>query len=293
MMNVLVFGEILWDIIEGKKHLGGASLNFAAHCAQCGQYAGMISSLGQDELGDAALDMIKELKVDTTLIQRSVSKDTGTVLVTLENGQPDYEVLGGVAYDYVHKEELDESEISEYDTFYFGSIIQRNKESREALYYVLDNFEFDKIFYDVNLRKDCYSQSIIEKSLGYCTMLKVNDDEVVVLSNMLFGKDLRFEGFSKEVIKQYPQIKIVIITAGKNGCALYYDAQLVTIPGISIEVKDTVGAGDSFSAAFLSIYDKTEDPIQAASVANYVGSFVASSHGAIPKYSNGILALLS
>ncbi|MEQ6119364.1 PfkB family carbohydrate kinase [Reichenbachiella sp. MALMAid0571] len=268
-------------------------MNFAAHCAQCGQYAGMISSLGQDELGDQALEMIKKLKVDTALIQRSVSRDTGTVLVTLENGQPDYEVLAGVAYDYVYKEELDESEIGEYDAFYFGSIIQRNKVSRETLYYVLDNYEFDKIFYDVNLRKDCYSKPIIEKSLGYCNILKVNDDEVSILSDILFGNHLGFEAFSKEVIKQFSQIKIIIITTGKKGCVLYYDGQLVTVPGVAVNVKDTVGAGDSFSAAFLSTYYKTGDPIKSASIANHVGGFVASMSGAIPRYSDGILALLS
>lgn len=292
-MKVLVFGEILWDIIEGKKHLGGAPLNFAAHSAQCGAQAGIVSSLGQDELGDEALRLVDELQVNTGLVQRTEAHNTGTVLVTLEDGQPDYDIKKGVAFDYIDVEKLNSELVNQYNAFYFGSLIQRNEVSRKTLYHLLDNHHFDQIFYDVNLRRDCYSNEIIEKSMGYCTMLKVNDDEVAVMSDLLFDQYLDFESFSKKVIKEFPQIEIVIMTAGKNGCILFYHGQQISLPGVPVEVKDTVGAGDSFSAAFLCTYAKTNDPIKATSVANHVGAFVASSTGPIPKYSDEVLALLN
>jgi fructokinase len=290
-MKVLIFGEILWDIIEGKKHLGGAPLNFAAHAFQCGEKSGIISSLGQDDLGNEALRLVNDLNVNTDLVQRTDKYNTGTVLVTLDNGQPDYKIKTSVAYDFISVEKLNRGLINQYDAFYFGSLIQRNKVSQRTLYEVLENFTFDKIFYDVNLRKDCYSKDIIEKSLSYCTMLKVNDDEVTVISNMLYGQFLDFESFSKEIIKNYPQIELVIVTAGKEGCCVFHQGKLLTVPGIPIDVKDTVGAGDSFSAAFLCAYNKTNDPMQAATVANHVGAFVASSSGPIPNFAKEVGAL--
>jgi fructokinase len=291
-MKVLIFGEILWDIIEEKKHLGGAPLNFAAHTFQCGEESGIISSLGQDDLGNEALRLVNDLNVNTDLVQRTDKYNTGTVLVTLDNGQPDYEIKTGVAFDFIKAEKLTRELINQYDAFYFGSLIQRNEESQHTLYEILENFKFDNIFYDVNLRKDCYSKDIIEKSLSYCTMLKVNDDEVTVMSDLLYGQFLDFESFSKEIIMNYPQIELVIVTAGKEGCFVFHQGKLLAVPGIPIDVKDTVGAGDAFSAAFLCTYNKTNDPMKAATVANHVGAFVAASSGPIPKFSKEVRALL-
>lgn len=291
-MKVLIFGEILWDIIEGKKHLGGAPLNFAAHTFQCGQESGIISSLGRDDLGNEALHLVKSLNVNTDLVQRTDKYNTGTVIVTLDKGQPDYDIITGVAFDFINAEKLNSEFINQYDAFYFGSLIQRNKESQQALYEILENFKFDKIFYDVNLRKDCYSKDIIEKSLSFCTMLKVNDEEVTVISDLLYDQHLDFESFSNKVIKNYPQIELVIITAGKEGCFVFFEGKLLVAPGIAVDVKDTVGAGDSFSAAFLCTYNKTNDPMKAATLANQVGAFVASSSGPIPKFPKEVNTLL-
>ncbi|MFT6866079.1 MAG: fructokinase [Cyclobacteriaceae bacterium] len=291
-MKTLVFGEILWDIIEGDPHLGGAPLNFAAHVNQCGHESAIISCLGNDELGDKALSLVINLGVDTSLIQRA-EKRTGFVPVTLINGQPQYVITPDVAFDYIQSEDIDQSKIESYDTFYFGSLIQRSPDSNKALYDILSNHQFENIFYDVNLRKDAYSKSIIENSLAWCTLLKVNDDEVETLSEMLFGKVQDFETFSQFICQQYPKINTIIITAGKDGCLIYSNKKLVIIPTELITVVDTVGAGDSFSAAFACVYANTEDPIKAAQIANKVGGFVASSHGPIPQYSDDILRLIT
>lgn len=291
-MKALVFGEILWDIIGGNNHLGGAPLNFAAHVAKCGGKSTMISCLGNDSLGEAALKLINKLGVDTSMVQQS-GKPTGTVPVKLTDGQPEYHITADVAFDYVDEGKLDLEKIKNCDTFYFGSLIQRHHISAQALYFILENFSFKKVFYDVNLRKDCYSKSIIEKSLSYCTMLKVNDDEVEVISQLLYGEKMDIGAFSERVCQTFPQIEMVIITAGKEGSLIYQAGRLQKIPGVEVKVKDTVGAGDSFSAAFLCSYFKTSDPILSATIANRVGGFVASSRGPIPEYPDDLLKLLS
>ncbi|WP_258104097.1 carbohydrate kinase [Marinoscillum sp. MHG1-6] len=291
-MKVLVFGEILWDMIEGVPHLGGAPLNFAAHVKQCGYESGIVSCLGRDELGDKAFQMVSELGVETKLIQRSDMR-TGFVPVKLLNGQPDYEIVKDVAYDYISEDQLDHFIIGAYDVFYFGSLIQRSPVSSESLNAILEKHQFKHVFYDVNLRKDSYTKEIIIGSLERCTLLKVNDEEVEVLSQMLFNQILDFRAFCEHVTDQWPQISTIVITAGGDGCMVYWDGNFKVIPTNPIEVVDTVGAGDSFSAAFLCTLYKTGDPVQAAQVANKVGAFVASSHGPIPRYSEEVMGLFA
>ncbi len=291
-MKALVFGEILWDIIEGTPHLGGAPLNFAAHVQQCGHEAAIISGLGKDELGNKAYSMVKELGVDISLVQRTDVR-TGYVPVTLKDGQPDYEIIKDVAYDYIESSALDHEKIGRFDTFYFGSIIQRSPKSNQALYDILNQHTFEHIFYDVNLRKDSYTKEIIEKSMAHCTLLKVNDEEVAVLSQMIFGKEQDFEDFSKSVCQKYPQIRTIIITAGADGSIIFSENEIHRIPTEPIKVVNTVGAGDSFSAAFACVFADTSNPVRAAQVANKVGGFVASSHGPIPEYPDWLTDLVS
>ncbi|MEQ8553024.1 MAG: carbohydrate kinase [Cyclobacteriaceae bacterium] len=290
-MKALVFGEILWDIIEGEHHLGGAPLNFAAHVKQCGQTSCIVSCLGNDQLGDEAYRLVKGLSVDVSMIQRANIR-TGFVPVTLKDGQPDYVITKDVAYDYIESGQLDHPSIPEFDFFYFGSLIQRNQVSRDALYNILERHQFEEIFYDVNLRKDSYDKEIIKQSLKHCTILKVNDEEVGVLSKMLFGEKQDFETFGQAICDQYDQIKTIIITAGGEGCYVYHEGNITRIPTEKIKVIDTVGAGDSFSAAFVCVYYQTGDPLKAATIANKVGGFVASSRGPIPSYPPELKELL-
>jgi fructokinase len=287
MNRILAFGEILWDIIEGEAHLGGAPLNFAAHVHQCGLSSGIVSCLGNDDLGNRAMKEVERLGVKTDLILRR-NKKTGTVKVEINEGQPDYEIFKQVAYDFIDLGRLDHKSIRAYNIFYFGTLAQRSDCSRESLYDILDQHSFDQIFYDVNLRKDSYTKEIIEKSLSRCSIFKSSDEEVTILSQMLFGDNLSFRDFAENVSNHYPNIKIVIITAGGKGSYVYQGGVLIEVPSDPIEVKDTVGAGDSFSAAFLTTFLRSNDAVKSVTIANHVGGFVASHHGAIPTYSDQI-----
>lgn len=291
MKKVLAFGEILWDMIERDAHLGGAPLNFAAHVQQCGLPSGILSCLGNDKLGNKAFDAVQQLGVDTDLILRR-NKKTGTVKVELKNGQPDYEIFRNVAYDYIDIGRLDHGKIAEYEYFYFGTLAQRSTSSRESLYEIFNKHSFKEVFYDVNLRKDSYTREIIEKSLTFATILKVNDEEVKILSSLLFEIEQPIETFCTTIEQHYTNIQLILVTSGGAGSYVYSNKVLHFAKSNPVTVVDTVGAGDAFSAAFIVSYIKSGEAKSALEIANKIGGFVASQAGAIPEYTPEIKKIL-
>jgi fructokinase len=176
-----------------------------------------------------------------------------------------------------------------FDVFYFGSLAQRSPVSAATLNKLLTNHYFREVFYDVNLRKKGYSDAVIKKSLVYCSILKLNIDEVPVLAQILFGKPAEGqEDFCRKLHALYHNINTVVITAADKGCMIYFKGRLTHVAGVPVKVADAVGAGDAFSAAFMHSYMQHGDAIRAAQVANQMGAFVASQHGPIPEYSDEI-----
>jgi fructokinase len=282
--SALVFGEILWDIIEGNAYLGGAPLNFAAHFAKCGGASSIFSSIGSDPLGNMALAAIEKTGVDTSLIQQHPNFPTGTVDVFLDQqGQPDYDIKENVAYDNIAPP--GKSEKFMYDIFYFGSLAQRNSVSKQSLWEILSSQNFQYRFYDINLRKEFYSYEVIHYSLMHCNVFKINDDEVRQVSILFYKKEISIEDFSKRLSDDY-KIDVVIVTAGDKGCHIWENGLITHVPAVPVHVVDTVGAGDAFSAAFMHTYFISKDAVKAAAMANLVGSYVAGSKGPIPDYTS-------
>lgn len=291
-MKIISFGEILFDIIEEEPHLGGAPLNFAAHLAKLGWESYMYSRIGEDTLGNQAISQIEKLGVKTRLIQKDETHATGTVPVTLRYGQPDYIISENVAYDYIEFDEHDPFwESMDFDMLYFGTLAQRNSRSATALKQLVEKKIFQHLFYDINLRKNSYTKEVINNSLQLCTILKLNDEEVEVLSQMYYQVKLDQEAFLRQLTKDF-RIEIVIVTAGDKGCYIFHSGTLSFVKGYSVQVKDTIGAGDAFSAAFVYHYLKYNDVLKAVDIANKLGSFVAGSRGAIPDYSPEIKKIL-
>jgi fructokinase len=295
-MRILSFGEILFDIIEGEHYLGGAPLNFAGHLAQFGTAAApvksyILSAVGTDGLGERALQEIDRLGVNTSLVQQKEEHPTGTVPVVIRNGQPDYTILEHVAYDFIALPENELAREEPFDVLYFGTLAQRSEQSRQTLRQLLARNSFKQVFYDINLRKDSYTKQLILESLQHCTILKLNDEEVEVLSQLLYQQELGIEEFAKRVAREHG-IDVVVITAGAEGCYVLEDEAFSFVKGYPAKVVDTVGAGDSFSAAFVYHYFRTNDPVYAADIANRLGAFVASSRGPLPPYTPEIRRLL-
>ncbi|MCD9020140.1 carbohydrate kinase family protein [Parachryseolinea silvisoli] len=289
----LAYGEILWDIIEGEPFLGGAPFNFASHLARFGATSYIISRVGNDDLGKKATTMALQYGVDTRYIQQDATLPTGTVEVILRNGQPDYTIFENVAYDNIQYQEFAEKpDTVSFNVFYFGSLIQRNSASALTLKSILSNYRFQHVFYDVNLRKGGYSKTIIHESLAKCTILKLNIDEVPVVSEMLFDQTQDIKSFAKRISVKY-EISVVIITAADKGCFVFHQGILHEVAGIQIDLRDGVGAGDAFSAAFVYSYVNGKDVAEAARIANRIGAFVASRQGPIPDYPDEIIHLVT
>lgn len=280
-MKAISFGEILWDIIDNKEHLGGAPLNLSAHIAKLGDESWIVSAVGNDERGEKAMANLSEIGIKSEFINILDAYPTGYVTVNLDlEGKPTYKIHENVAWDNIYYD----SNGDEYDVFCFGTLAQRNKVSRDTLFVLMDKIKANEIFFDVNLRQSYFSKEIIENSLKHATIIKMNDEEVIELSRMFYEEDLSEEDFSKKLSEEY-NIKIVIITKGGDGCAIWYDNKFREYPGQKVVVADTVGAGDAFSAGFLhALLSKKSKIDDCVITALKLGSYVASKNGAIPDY---------
>jgi len=288
-MKVLAFGEILWDIVNGEEFLGGAPFNFAAHAAQCGNDVYMISRVGNDRLGIEAMKLCRELGVNDSFIQIDSRRPTGTVDVILAAGQPDYTIHENVAYDYIVADDIPDLEAFGFDVLYFGSLAQRSLKPACALDSVLERGRFPYVFYDVNIRKGIDAAAILRRSLPHCTIVKMNTDEVRVVGSVIEAEIYSYEIVCRRLIESYPNINIVIITAADAGCYVFHDDTLYHAAGVPVVIEDAIGAGDAFSAAYMTEFVRTGDPQAAARLANRVGAFVASHRGPIPTYTDDVL----
>lgn len=292
-MKLLSFGEILWDIVDSKEYLGGAPFNLAAHAARCGGDCLFISSVGDDDLGGRALAEAEKLNVNCQYTKVNPDQPTGTVdAVISKSGQPDYVIHEPVAYDFIT---LDDEEINEiaaggFDVFCFGSLAQRSEVNRDTLARLLAALSKTdtKVFCDVNLRQNFFSKEILESSLKASDILKLNDDEVDVISKLFnLGEHESIEDFCVDIAKAM-DIKEIVVTMGSKG-ALIYDGQCHRIESEKVEVLNTIGAGDSFSAVYLYKRINDSDPSEAVEYANRVAAYVCTQAGAVPQISEQTL----
>lgn len=281
-----MFGEVLWDIIDSKSYIGGAPFNLAAYLTKMGVKSTPISSVGKDDLGRKALKEAKKRGIDSTFIKVHPHLPTGIVEVGIdEDGNPDYQIKENVAWDNIILDQnlIDSLKKTEWEVFCFGTLAQRTKENREILNRILFSIKPHHIFYDVNLRQNYYQKEWIEKSLCQSSIVKLNNREALILSELLFNQKLKQREFFENLVQEY-NLSIVCITHGKNGSLVYHDGHLEKISAINGPVADTVGAGDSFSAGFLFSYLHGSSVYEAAEFAEMVGNFVVSQSGAVPKY---------
>ena len=285
-MKALFFGEILWDIIENKPYIGGAPFNLAAHMTKMGLKSTLISSVGKDALGRKALKEAEKRGINSSFIRVHPHLPTGIVEVSLdERGHPTYLIKENVAWDNIvlNQDLIDNLTKNTWEIFCFGTLAQRTKENREVLSQIISWVRPHHIFYDLNLRQNYYNKDWIEKSLCQCSIVKLNDREALIISELLFGQTLKQENLAELICQEYDP-SIVCITHGKNGSSIYRNGKLEKVVGINGPVADTVGGGDSYSAGFLFSYLCGTSIYEAAEFAEIVGNFVVSQSGAVPKY---------
>lgn len=286
--TIYSFGEILWDRLPDKIIIGGATFNFTYRVNSLGDKGLIISSLGKDELGQKALDKISELGMDRRYIQWDEKRSTGTVDVFFdENNNPDYVINPGVAYDNIQiSGELLEDVVSA-DCFYFGTLAQREKSSRQTLNQLLETANAAIKFYDVNLRKDCFNKTIIDNSLKLADICKLNEDEATQLGAMLNLSLKNIKTFSSELIEKY-QLKYCLVTFAERGVyALTAGGEEAYEPGYKVTVIDPIGSGDAFSAGFMHKILRKANLQEACTYGNVLGALAATKPGATYPISPG------
>lgn len=284
-MKALGFGEVLWDIIQDQEYIGGAPMNALAHMSKLGAQTELITGVGKDRRGDMALHILKNFHIGTKFARTIEGHPTGIALATLdEKGSATYD-LPLSAYDYITVSAEMIREMNEFqpDLFYMGTLAQRNEVSAKTLHEILKKVQSKHVFFDVNIRMGFYPVEILEPCLNATTILKINDEEAVLLSDRLYGVVYPTEEFVVKIASDY-QLEIVLVTMGKQGCLVYDGKTFTTVPGNKVTVIDTIGAGDSFSAAFLWALFEGNSPARAAECGNLMGGFVASCAGAVPEY---------
>ena len=283
-MRLLAFGEILWDVFEDARHIGGATLNIAAHFSLHGGASFIISALGDDELGKDALRITRDFGINDSFITIHKDMPTGESIVALTNeGIPTYRITENVAYDYI---KTDSVLTKEEDVLYFGTLALRGEHNRKALTSLIYRADFSEIFADVNLRAPFIFKDSILIALQHATILKISDEELPTLSTLALGAEYDYKKAAKILGSNFDNLKIIIITRGDKGAYLLntQDGKEYEIAAKKTSVASTVGAGDSFSASFLYHYTKGESIENCLDYATRVSSFVVSVPEAVPKY---------
>lgn len=281
MVNIVCFGEVLFDVFSTHKKIGGAPLNVANRLRSFGNQVAMISAIGRDHLGEELLAYLKAQDIDVNGVQVTDDHKTGMVNVTLNaKGSASYDIMYPRAWDKIQLTEEIRAQIEKADAFVFGSLIARDETSRQTLYSLLDSAKF-KIF-DLNLRPPYYTLEVLDHLMRRADFIKFNDDELYEVSHALGSK---FNSLEQNLwfIAEKTKTDHICVTKGAHGAVLLYNNTLYYNSGFLVQVKDTVGAGDSFLGALTSELLNDVKPQKALDFACAVGALVASSEGANPK----------
>lgn len=280
---VIGMGEALWDVLPEGKKIGGAPANFAYHVGQFGLDSCAVSAVGDDPLGAELLSNFDEKGVKYSIDK--VPYPTGTVQVSLDaEGVPQYEIKENVAWDNIPFTEKLEKLAKRTRAFCFGSLAQRNIVSRETIHKFLDAIPAENdplIVFDINLRQGFYTKEILTDSMQKCNILKINDEELVTVSRLFGYPGIDLQDKCWILLGKY-NLKMLILTCGINGSYVFTPGEVSFLPTPKVDVADTVGAGDSFTAAFIAGILKGETIAEAHRKAVDTSAYVCTCNGAMP-----------
>ena len=247
---IIGIGELLWDVLPTGKKAGGAPVNFAYHAARFGGDSYAISAVGNDPLGAEIIEEIDRIGIGY-VIER-VDYPTGTVIVELRDGIPNYTIIEGVAWDHIPLTEEMKQLAEHADAVCFGTLAQRSEESRITIQRLLSHVPEEALrVYDINLRQHYYTRELIVASLRHCNVFKINDEELELLRGLFDLESDTMHDFCRRFVKLY-NLRYLILTAGANYSAVFTPDEESFIDTPRVEVVDTVGAGDSFTGAFIA-----------------------------------------
>lgn len=290
---VVGMGEALWDVLPDGKKIGGAPANFAFHVSQFGFGSRVVSAVGEDKLGEEILSTFKEKRLEGIIEQ--VPYPTGTVQVEIDDaGVPAYDIREGVAWDNIPFTPALEALARQTQAVCWGSLAQRSVVSRETIAAFLDAMPSDggrlKVF-DVNLRQGFYTKEILCDSMRRCNVLKINDEELVTVSRLFGYPGIDLQDKCWILLAKY-NLRMLILTCGVNGSYIFTPGNVSFVETPRVDVADTVGAGDSFTATIVSSLLSGKPVREAHQLAVEVSAYVCTQNGAMPELPAELVAKL-
>lgn len=280
---IVGMGEALWDVLPEGRKIGGAPANFAYHISQFGLTSCVVSAVGEDALGSEIIDTFTDRGLNH-LIPR-VPYATGTVQVEIDQaGIPQYDIKENVAWDNIPYTDELEALAKRTQVVCFGSLVQRNIVSRDTVSRFLQTMPHNPdsmVIFDVNLRQGFYNSEILRQSMKSCNVLKINDEELVMVSRMFGYPGIDLQDKCWLLLGKY-NLKMLILTCGINGSYVFTPGDVSFQPTPKVDVADTVGAGDSFTAAFVASILKGKSIAEAHALAVQVSAYVCTQKGAMP-----------
>lgn len=284
MNNLIIgMGEALWDVLPTGKKIGGAPANFAFHVSQFGLPSCVVSAIGDDSLGNEIIENFTSKGLNQHI--EKVPYPTGTVQIEIDQaGIPQYDIKENVAWDNIPYTDKLEELAKQTRAICFGSLAQRNIVSRTTINKFLEKMPQSNdtlIVFDVNLRQGFYNKEILCNSMQKCNILKINDEELVTVSRMFGYPGIDLQDKCWILLGKY-NLKMLILTCGINGSYVFTPGNVSFYPTPKVKVEDTVGAGDSFTAAFISSIIKGKEIKEAHRIAVETSAFVCTKKGAMP-----------
>jgi fructokinase len=295
--QIVAVGELLWDLLPGGARLGGAPANFAVFCARLGNRSVLVSSLGNDDYGNAARSLLVQPNLDLTQLQMSASYPTGTVEVTFSaENQPSYAISRGVAWDFIQLTPALLATVRAADAICFETLPQRHEVSRSTIRSMVEAAPAGCLrVCDINIRMPDCSPEVLRWSVAHADIIKVSEEELPLTFSFLGGlavptHQLTPETASRALLENFSNCKLVATTLGAEGSIVTTREGTFRHPGFPVKLVDTVGAGDAFTAGLLHAYLRGASPALMAKIGNLCGSYVASQQGATPALSAELIA---
>ena len=278
-LNVICFGEMLWDMLPTGKMAGGAPMNVAIHLKNFGNNAAIISRVGDDDLGKELLEFIGKNGLDSQFIQQGQNHLTGVVKVNMDDkNNVSYKIVKPVAWDYILLEENALNAVRNADCFVFGSLSARSEQTFDTLKKLLEVASIKVL--DINFRPPYYDKETVEFLLSKTDILKLNHSELDEVCQWFFEANSIQEKLFQ--LSERFKIKTICVTLGEDGAMLFHEGKIHKSSGFEVEVADTIGSGDSFLAYFIANFLNQENIEKTLQKACAVGALVAQNHGATP-----------
>ena len=279
--KIVAFGELVWDIFEEGKQLGGAPVNLVYRVNSFGDQGILLSRVGDDELGKESISQLRKLEISDENVQIDPVFPTGTAHVRVgSEGRADYIIDPDMAFDHIEFTAEALKIVRDSDCLVFGTLVQRYGISKNTLKELLNESPGLLKYLDLKLRKNCYNRPVLESSLHAADILRVKENELYTLKSDLGLFEYETKALAQEVINEY-DIDVVLVTQSKSGAfAITRNGDYFVESGYKIDLIDTVGSGSAFSAGFLHVYLENQNIEEALRFGNAAGAATAATHGA-------------